>query len=170
MIATKARTRFALAAKSFGFVGSVASLGCSAAAPTAPRAISTEQLAVMFEMAVAQQRPFNEQKAMCIGLQSIADRQMRDAPASMVRRVAASLRMPAYPASSCGLDIVPFVKATGAKAMLYTVKIDNLTANGSVTFMATATCGNLGANGRQFRLVRSQGRWVARPTGLQVLS
>ena len=54
--------------------------------------------------------------------------------------------------------------------MLYTVKIDNLTANGSVTFMATATCGNLGANGRQFRLVRSQGRWVARPTGLQVLS
>lgn len=153
-----------------GLVGCFVSSGCLDSTPVKQRPISNEQLAVMFDLAVGQVRPLPEHKAICVGLQGIGERQMRDAPVSIIRQLAIAVRLPAYPNSRCGFDVFPFVTEGNAKAMLYTVKIEKMDRNGIITFWATAIFGNLGAEGTQYQLVRSRGKWLARSTGGQVIS
>lgn len=128
------------------------------------------QIDAMFDTAVAQAPPMEDKRAICVGMQGTADRNVKDAPARVVRRLGRTLRLPAVPASQCKFDIFPFVAATGANAMLYTVRVSARDARGILTFWALASYGNLGANGAEFRLVRLNGRWNAESTGTMVVS
>lgn len=128
------------------------------------------QIDTMFAAAVAQARPGKEKRAVCVGMQSLADQAIADAPARVVRRLGEELRLPAVPASRCRDGVYPIVIATEANAILYTVKVESRDRHGVLTFWATAVFGNMGAKGTQFRLVRKAGRWVTEPTGLSVLS
>lgn len=103
-------------------------------------------------------------------MQGLTDRAVKDAPARAVRRIGETLRLPAVPASECKFDAVPYVAATEANAILYTVKVEARDKQGLVTFRAKATYGNLGANGMEFRLVRANGRWTAEATGVSIIS
>lgn len=124
----------------------------------------------MFDAAVAQARPTEDKRAVCVGMQGLADKAVKDAPARVVERLGRMLRLPAVPASQCGFDVFPFVVATKANAILYTVKVQARDARGILTFWATATYGNLGANGAEFRLARDNGHWKPESTGLSVVS
>lgn len=128
------------------------------------------QIDAMFAAAVAQTQPSEEKRAICVGMQGLADRAVADAPARVVRRLGEELQLPAVPASQCRDGLYPIVIATEANAILYTVKVESRDRSGVLTFWATAVFGNMGAQGMQFRLVRKAGRWVAEPTGLSVFS
>jgi len=132
--------------------------------------LSAEQMTAMFYTAIAQARPDEDKAAICVGMQGLSDGQVRDAPSGVVERLAGALRLPAVPASQCGFDVTPFVIATHAKAILYTVRVEARDRRDALTFWAVATYGNLGANGTQFRLVRDGDRWRAERTGLSVTS
>lgn len=134
------------------------------------RNLDDAQLDAMFDAAVAQARPGEEKRAACVGMQGLADRAVTDAPERTIRRLAELLRLPAVPASQCRADTYPFVIATEAEAILYTVKVESSDRRGVLTFWAIATYGNLGANGAKLRLVREGGRWVSKPTGVTVIS
>jgi hypothetical protein len=143
-------------------------------AVAAPRAANTNgltvaQLDTMFDAAV-DQAPTGSKAAICGAMQGLEDRTALDAPAPTIARLSAMLRLPAVPASQCGFDEAPFVMATGAKAMLYTVRIEARDPRGVLTFWAVATYGNLGANGTQYRLIRKGDRWVPVRTGMMVVS
>jgi hypothetical protein len=143
-------------------------------AGAAPRAANTNglsdaQIDTMFDAAVDQAATGNK-AAICVAMQGLEDRAALDAPAPTIVRLSAVLRLPAVPASQCGFDEAPFVIATGAKAMLYTVRIEARDPRGVLTFWAVATYGNLGANGTQYRLIRKGDRWVPVRTGLTVVS
>ncbi|WP_156884419.1 hypothetical protein V3I01_18900 (plasmid) [Sphingomonas sp. gentR] len=124
----------------------------------------------MFDAAVAQARPMEDKRAVCVGMQGLADSAVMDAPPSIVRYVGEAVRLPAVPASQCRADVHPFVIATKANAILYTVKVESRDARGVLTFWAVATYGNLGANGAKFRLIRANGRWTPEATGVSVVS
>lgn len=128
------------------------------------------QMDAMFDAAVAQARPGKEKRAICAGMQGLADGAVKDAPERTIRRLAELLRLPAFPASQCRAGVYPFVTATKAEAILYTVKIESRDARGVLTFWAVATYGNLGANGMQFRLVCEYGGWTPKPTGKSIVS
>lgn len=135
-----------------------------------PASVSeAEQLEVMFRAAIDQVAPAPPQKAICFGIESGTGR-LEDPPQHLLRRWPDVLGLPTYPASSCSFDIFPFVTATGEQAMLYTVKIERRESGGAALFWATATYGNLGAEGRQFKLKRKGGKWIVEPTGLRVMS
>ena len=134
------------------------------------RGLDDAQLDAMFEAAIAQARPGEEKRAVCVGMQGLSDAAVTDAPSRIVRRVGEVVRLPAFPASQGRADVHPFVIATEANAILYTVKAESRDARGVLTFWAVATYGNLGANGMQFRLARKQGRWTSKPTGQSVVS
>ncbi|MCE3544150.1 hypothetical protein LXJ56_28645, partial [Escherichia coli] len=121
------------------------------------------QLDAMFDAAVAQARPGEEKRAVCVGMQGLTDSAVTDAPPRIVQRVGETVRLPAVPASQCQADVHPFVIATKANAILYTVRVESRDARGVLTFWAVATYGNLGANGAKLRLVREGGRWVPKP-------
>ncbi|KHA63825.1 hypothetical protein [Sphingomonas sp. Ant20] len=124
----------------------------------------------MFDAAVERARPGESKRAICVGMQGLADGAVKDAPERTIRRLAERLRLPAVPASQCRADIYPYVTATKAAAILYTVKVESRDRRGVLTFWATAVFGNLGAYGMQFRLVREGGRWTPEPTGMSVVS
>lgn len=128
------------------------------------------QLNAMFDAAVAQARPGEEKRAVCVGMQGLADSAVMDAPPRIVRYVGEAVQLPAVPASQCRADVHPFVIASKANAILYTVKVESRDARGVVTFWAVATYGNLGANGAKFRLIRANGRWTPKATGVSVVS
>ncbi len=128
------------------------------------------QIDAMFDAAVALARPGESKRAICVGMQGLADGAVKDAPEATIRRLAELLRLPAFPAAQCRADVYPFVTATKAEAILYTVKVESRDRRGVLTFWATAVFGNLGAYGMQFRLVRKGGRWVPEPTGMSVVS
>ena len=146
--------------------------GSAIAVPGAPdiSGLDDAQIGVMFDEAVARARPGEGKQAICVGLQGLADGAVKDAPERTIRRLAELLRLPAFPASQCRADATPFVTATKAEAILYTVRVESRDRKGVLTFWATAVFGNLGAHGMQFRLIRQAGRWVPEPTGLSVLS
>lgn len=132
--------------------------------------IGTDQLEVMFRAAIAQAKPFPPQKALCFEVQSTARLNRTEMPKGLRDRLARELGLPAYPASECGSDIYPFVIASREQAMLYSVRVEEAEERDVVRFWAIATYGNVGANGREYRLVMSAGKWVATPTGLMVVS
>lgn len=134
------------------------------------RDLEDAQLNAMFDAAVAQARPSEEKRAVCVGMQGLADTAVIDAPPRIVQHVGEAVRLPAVPASQCRADVHPFVIATEANAILYTVKVETRDARGVLTFWAVATYGNLGANGAKFRLVRANGRWTPKATGVSVIS
>nr|GLK21658.1 hypothetical protein GCM10017606_24850 [Microbacterium terregens] len=134
------------------------------------RGLDDAQLDAMFDAAVAQAQPGEEKRAVCVGMQGLADSAVTDAPPRIVQRLSEGVRLPAVPASQCQADVHPFVMATKANAILYTVKVESRDARGVLTFVAMATFGNLGAKGMQFRLVREQGRWTPRHTGKTIYS
>jgi hypothetical protein len=138
--------------------------GATAAEPQLP----VDQLEAMFRAAIAQAKPFPPQKAVCFGVDG-ADRKLTDPPEALRQALARELGLPGFPASECAFDIFPYVTASRDQAMLYTVRVMEKKPAG-LRFMAVATYGNLGANGAEFRLVRSAGRWVSEPTGLRVVS
>ncbi len=127
------------------------------------------QINAMFDAAVAQASP-TDKHAICAGMQGLGDKAVKDAPARVMERLGKLLRLPAVPASQCKFDLGPFVVATQANAILYTVKVETRNESGDLIFWATATYGNLGANGAKFRLVRENGRWIAKATGASVIS
>jgi hypothetical protein len=122
----------------------------------------------MFRAAIAQTKPFPPQKAVCFGIDE-EDRQLGDPPEALRTLLAGKIGLPGYPASQCAFDIVPYVAASRAQAMLYTIKIYESGPAG-IRFLALATYGNLGASGAEFRLVRRGSKWVSEPTGLRVVS
>jgi hypothetical protein len=128
------------------------------------------QIDAMFDVAVAQAQPMEDKRAICVGMQGLADKAVKNAPVRVVERLGRMLRLPAVPALQCRFDVFPFVVATNANAILYTVKVESYDARGILTFWATATYGNLGANGAEFRLVRDNGRWKPEATGVSVVS
>lgn len=128
------------------------------------------QIDAMFDEAVARARPGETKRAICVGLQGIADRAVKDAPERSIRRLAVLLRLPAFPASQCSADITPRVTANNAEAILYTVKVESRDRKGILTFWATAVFGNVGAYGMEFRLVREGERWKSEPTGRSLVS
>ncbi|NJC35463.1 hypothetical protein GGR88_002992 [Sphingomonas jejuensis] len=134
------------------------------------RGLDDAQLNAMFDAAVAQARPGEEKRAVCVGMQGLADSAVMDAPPRIVRYVGEAVQLPAVPASQCRADVHPFVIATKANAILYTVKVESRDARGVLTFWAVATYGNLGANGAEFRLIRANGRWIPKATGVSVVS
>ena len=134
------------------------------------KGLEMAQMDAMFEAAMAQARPGAEKRAVCVGMQGLSDRAVTDAPKNMIRRLAEALRSPVLPASQCSADVYPFVTTTKAEAILYTVKIESRDREGILTFWATAAFGNLGAHGAQFRLIRENGRWIPKPTGLSIVS
>lgn len=150
--------------------GPVFGAGGVAARPADVDGVTTQQLAAMFDAAVTQAAPFAGKAAVCAGMQGIADREVADAPAAVVARLSARLGLPAVPASQCDIDDEPAVRATGAKAMLYTVRVEKRGRNGTLTFWALATFGNVGAHGTRYRLEHEHGRWSAEATGVEILS
>lgn len=104
--------------------------------------LDVAQVDAMFDAAVAQARPQADKRAICVGMQGLADKVVKDAPARVTRRLGEALGLPAVPASQCRADVFPFVAATGANAMLYTVKVEARDAQGFLTFWAVATYGN----------------------------
>ncbi len=75
--------------------------------------------------------------------------------------------------SSCafaGYDVYPVVIDSGARAMLYSIRIEKIARDGTVTFWGNAIYGNLGANGAEFVLKRHGHGWVANPTGVSAIS
>ena len=132
--------------------------------------LADAQLNAMFDAAVAQARPMEDKRAVCVGMQGLADSAVMDAPPRIVRYVGEAVRLPAVPASQCRADVHPFVIATKANAILYTVKVESRDARDVLTFWAVATYGNLGANGAKFRLIRANGRWIPKATGVSVVS
>lgn len=146
--------------------------GSAIAVPGAPdiSGLDDAQIDAMFDAAVAQAQPGEEKRAVCVGMQGLADSAVTDAPPRIVQRLREAVRLPAVPASQCQADVHPFVIATKANAILYTVKVESRDARGVLTFVAMATFGNLGAKGMQFRLVREQGRWTPRHTGKTIYS
>lgn len=128
------------------------------------------QIDAMFDAAVSQARPGEEKRAICVGIQGLADRAVKDAPTRVIRRLGETLQLPAVPTSECKFDAFPYVAATKANAILYTVKVEARDRHGILTFWATATYGNLGANGAKLRLVRANGRWTAVATGASIVS
>lgn len=146
--------------------------GC--AQPEEPAAstagLSQSQIDAMFAAAVAQAAPFEEHRAVCVAVSAGAGGVQTDPPAHVLRSVGALTRLPVVEASRCAFDVSPYVAASGARAMLYTVKLDRASRNGRVLFWAHATYGNLGANGAQFVLRRRSGNWQAHPTGVSVIS
>jgi hypothetical protein len=127
-----------------------------------------DQLEAMFRAAMAQAAPFPPQKAVCFGIDE-DDRTLVDPPEVLRQRLSRELGLPGFPASQCAFDIYPYVTRSRDQAMLYTVRVLETDDDG-IRFMAVATYGNLGANGREFHLVRKGDRWVPEPTGLQVVS
>ncbi|UXC93915.1 hypothetical protein EGM87_24385 (plasmid) [Sphingobium sp. RSMS] len=152
--------------------GSNFSYGNTIALPGSPDTSGLEdaQIDAMFDAAVAQAQPMEEKRAICVGMQGLNDKAVKDAPARVVERLGQMLRLPAVPASQCRFDAFPFVVATRANAILYTVKVESRDALGIQTFWATATYGNLGSNGAKFRLVQDNGRWKPEATGVSVVS
>jgi hypothetical protein len=146
--------------------------GSAIAVPGIPdtNGLDDAQIDAMFDAAVARARPGESKRAICVGMQGLADGAVKDAPEATIRRLAELLRLPTFPASQCRADVYPFVTATKAEAILYTVKVESRDRRGVLTFWATAVFGNLGAYGMQFRLVREGGRWVPEPTGMSVVS
>ncbi len=146
--------------------------GSAIAVPGVPdiSGLDDAQIDVMFDEAVARARPGEGKRAICVGLQGLTDRAVKDAPERTIRRLAELLRLPAFPASQCRADVTPFVTATKAEAILYTVRVENRDRKGVLTFWATALFGNLGAYGMQFRLVREAGRWTPQATGVSAVS
>ena len=142
------------------------------ASPGCPDTVGLEesQINAMLDTAVAQAPPMEDKRAVCVGMQGLADKSVKDTPARVVARLGNMLRLPAVPASQCKFDVFPFVAASGANAMLYTVRVSARDAGGILTFWAIATYGNLGANGAEFRLVRLNGRWNAESTGMAFVS
>lgn len=134
------------------------------------KGLDDEQIDAMFAAAVAQARPGKEKRAICVGMQGLADKVVADAPSRVVQRLSEELRLPAVPASRCRDGLYPTVIATEANAILYTVKVESRDRRGVLTFWANAVFGNMGAQGTQFRLVRKAGRWMTESTGLSVLS
>ena len=132
--------------------------------------LTRAQIETMFTSAVAQARPSDGKTAVCAAMQGLEERAARDAPPAAISFLSTALGLPAVPASQCGFHTEPFVTATGARAMLYTVRVETRRPGGSLIFWAVATYGNLGSSGAQFRLVRRGGRWEAVRTGLSVMS
>lgn len=132
--------------------------------------LSEAQIDAMFDAAVARKQPGESNRAICVGMQGLADGAVMDAPEKTIRRLSELLRLPAFPASRCGADIYPFVAAMEAKAIVYTVKVESRDSREVFTFWATAGSGNLAAGGMQFRLVRQCGRWMPEPTGVSLNS
>lgn len=62
-----------------------------------------------------------------MGMQGLTDSAVTDAPPRIVQRVGETVRLPAVPASQCRADVHPFVIATKANAILYTVKVESAT-------------------------------------------
>jgi len=145
--------------------------GSAIAVPGIPdtNGLDDAQIDAMFDAAVARARPGESKRAICVGMRGLADGAVKDAPEATIRRLAELLRLPTFPASQCRADVYPFVTATKAEAILYTVKVESRDRRGVLTFWATAVFGNLGAYGMQFRLVREGGRWVPEPTGMSVV-
>lgn len=132
------------------------------------------QIDAMFDAAVEQKRPFPEHTAICVGLRGRQNRQMHDAPAPVIQRLANQLGLPAFPASQCAMDGfkdgLPAVAATGEKVMYYSVVIEPATAKNEIIFWAHATFGNLGSEGAKFSLRRRSGQWVPVFMNVRVLS
>jgi hypothetical protein len=86
------------------------------------------QIDAMFDAAVALARPGESKRAICVGMQGLADGAVKDAPEATIRRLAELLRLPAFPAAQCRADVYPFVTATKAEAILYTASPQGLCA------------------------------------------
>ena len=127
--------------------------------------LTSAQIDTMFDAAVKQARPSQIKAAVCVGMQGLGDRVTVNAPAPTIARLSAKLRLPAFPASQCSFGVEPIVIKNGAKAILYTVRVEARDADGILTFWGGAAYGNLGANGTQYRLRPRGEDWEPVPTG-----
>lgn len=142
-----------------------------ACAPTeVERAPTDAALDAMFAAAFAQEPPLRDREAVCLSARLAPGEELSDPPASALRAISRLTDLPVLPGSRCGLDVYPFVIASGAKAMIYTVEVEAISATGEMTFCGHATFGNMGAKGQQFVLRKLGEEWVARPTGVSVIS
>lgn len=94
----------------------------------------------------------------------------RNPPAHALDALSRLTDLPVLPASQCAADVFPFVIATGARAMLYSVRVEAIARDGRVTFWASAVCGNQCAYSKEYVLQRENGLWVAEPTGRAAIS
>ncbi len=67
------------------------------------------QIDAMFDAALAQARPGEDKRAVCVAMQDLGDRAVKDAPERVIARLAGILHLPAVPASHCRFDEFPFV-------------------------------------------------------------
>ena len=132
--------------------------------------IEPDQLETMFRAAMAQAKPSPPPQAACFGIEGSAERALRDPPNHLWDELGQELGIPAYPASRCAVETYPYVVTTGDRAVLYTVRVGEQDRNGEILFWASATYGNLGASGQQFRLVHKDGKWTAEPTNVRFFS
>ncbi|PZT90668.1 MAG: hypothetical protein DI637_03195 [Citromicrobium sp.] len=143
----------------------------AACAPAEGERVPTDAaLDAMLAAALMQEPPLDDREAVCLSASLAPGEKLNDPPASALRAFARLTDLPILPGSQCGFDVYPFVIASGAKAMIYTVEVEAVSATGEMTFWGHATFGNLGAKGQQFVLRKVGEKWVARPTGVSVIS
>lgn len=132
--------------------------------------VPRDALMAAFRLAVEQAAPFAGQKAVCF---SIRNQQgaAYDVDPAIRRDIAAPLKLPDVAGSKCAFDLYPYVLDSGEQAMLYTVTIvDRGNPRGPILIRATAAYGNLGALTTEYQLSYRNGTWVAKSTGLMVVS
>lgn len=133
--------------------------------------LSPRQIEAMFASAFAQARPFEDHRAVClVMMRTEGGGWPRNPPAHALAAFARWTDLPVFPGSDCAFDTFPFVIHNGAKAMLYTIRIEPIGRDGIVKFWANAVYGNLGANGAEFVLKRRGDAWHAEPTGVSAVS
>jgi len=136
--------------------------------------LSPEQIEAMFAAAFAQQRPFDDHQAVCLVMvRAEGGGWPRNPPAHALAEFAKLTDLPVLPGSSCAFglyDVHPVVIDSGARAMLYSIRIENIARDGTVTFWGNATFGNLGAKGAEFVLRRRGNGWRADATGVSAIS
>jgi hypothetical protein len=136
--------------------------------------MSPEQIETMFAAAFAQQRPFDDHQAVCLVIvRAEGGGWPRNPPAHALAAFTKWTDLPVLPGSSCAFglyDVHPVVIDSGARAMLYSIRIENIARDGTVTFWGNATFGNLGAKGAEFVLRRRGNGWLADATGVSAIS
>lgn len=94
-----------------------AGVAIAAGRPADSDGMDGAQIDAMFEAAMAQAKPWAEKRAICVGMQGLADPTLANAPESTVGRLGGVFGLPAVPASHCSADIYPYVTDTGAEAV-----------------------------------------------------